>query len=560
MPILQWLTRDEDIGSAARVPYRLLEEVPQLSAGDLTSGNILIQGDNLEALKALLPFYAGRVKCIYIDPPYNTGSAFEYYDDNLEHSQWLAMIWPRLELLRDFLAEDGLLFVQIDDNEVAYLTVIADEIFGRKNRVNTISVKMSESTGVKMAHAEKRLPKMKETILVYQRSRRPSFRPISVAVGSWNEEYKEILLGVGREDLDYIKTLLEEDTSDESAVAEVNEKFASAKIMSLSKYFKKNNIEGKAQDEFKWSNAWRIVQAVGAGSIKERAIDRRVLSQDVSSLLSARKKLYIFKSNFDETSRDPRIRILFADKYLTYHPGDFWPDIKTTGGVGKEGGVEFPKGKKPERLIQRILEIHTNPGDLVLDSFLGSGTTAAVSHKMDRRYIGIEMGDHAVTHCAPRLNSVINGERGGISESVGWTGGGGFRFYRLGPPVFDEAGQIRPDVRFPILAAHMWFSETERPLTGAMEGPFIGVHDGRAFALLYNGILGDKRPAGGNVLTRATLALIRAEIDRRAPGFARDNPDHPLTVYGEQSRLTAAALTRERITFKQTPYDVTARA
>src|SRR5665213_1649 len=135
MPILSWLTRDQDIRAAKTVPYRLLEEAPDLSAGDKAAGNMLIQGDNLEALKALLPFYAGRVKCIYIDPPYNTRSAFEHYDDNLEHTQWLALIWPRLELLRDLLAEDGSIWVSIDDNEGHYLKVIMDEMFGRASFV-----------------------------------------------------------------------------------------------------------------------------------------------------------------------------------------------------------------------------------------------------------------------------------------------------------------------------------------------------------------------------------------------------------------------------------------
>lgn len=153
--------------------------------------------------------------------------------------------------------------------------------------------------------------------------------------------------------------------------------------------------------------------------------------------------------------------------------------------------------------MQRILQIATNPGDIVLDSFLGSGTTAAVAHKMGRRWIGVEMGEHAVTHCVPRLNKVIEGEQGGISESVSWQGGGGFRFYNLGPPAFDAEGRIRPDIRFPALAAHIWFSETDRPWDGlrsgstpdakasAGESPFLGIHDGRAHALLYNGVLGD---------------------------------------------------------------------
>ncbi len=217
---------------------------------------------------------------------------------------------------------------------------------------------------------------------------------------------------------------------------------------------------------------------------------------------------------------------------------------------GKSEVFDTPK---PERLIQRIFDIATQPGDLVLDSFLGSGTTAAVAHKMGRRYIGIEMGDHAVTHCRPRLQKVIDGEQGGISKSLGWEGGGGFRFYRLGTTVFDEAGQVTRDIDFKVLAAHVWFSETKRPWNGKGDSPLLGLHDGRAYALLYNGILGDKRPAGGNVLTRATLARIRDESTRLQAGF-----DGPLTVYGEQSRLAPATLEREGIVFKQMPYDLKA--
>ena len=209
---------------------------------------------------------------------------------------------------------------------------------------------------------------------------------------------------------------------------------------------------------------------------------------------------------------------------------------------------------KPEGLLERVLQIATNPGDFVLDSFLGSGTAVAVAHKMGRRYIGIEMGEHAVTHCAPRLRKVIDGEQGGISTSVGWQGGGGFRFYRLGPPVFSEEGHIRPDISFRVLAAHIWFSETGTPWTASGRTPFLGIHEGRAFALLYNGVLGDKRAGGGNVLTRATLAVIRAAVAEADPAFAG-----PLTVYGEQSRITVPTLDREAVTFKQTPYDVKAR-
>jgi adenine-specific DNA-methyltransferase len=261
-------------------------------------------------------------------------------------------------------------------------------------------------------------------------------------------------------------------------------------------------------------------------------------------------------------SNNPALKIFLNETQGGLVPRTIWPhgEVGHSQEAKREVMALFSDGAlfatpKPERLINRIIQIATNPGDLVLDSFLGSGTTAAVAHKMGRRYIGIEMGEHAHTHCAPRLQKVIDGEQGGTSEAVGWTGGGGFRFYRLGPPVFDEGGHIRQDIRFPVLAAHVWFSETDRPWDGSGDSPLLGIQDGRAHALLYNGILGDKRPGGGNVLTRATLALILEDIAKLAPDF-----DGRLTVYGEQSRLTPATLDRERITFKQTPYDVKARA
>jgi adenine-specific DNA-methyltransferase len=216
---------------------------------------------------------------------------------------------------------------------------------------------------------------------------------------------------------------------------------------------------------------------------------------------------------------------------------------------GEKASFETPK---PETLLKRIVEIATNPGDLVLDSFLGSGTTAAVAHKMGRQWIGVEMGDHAITHCAPRMVKVIDGEQGGISKALNWQGGGGFTFYRLGDPVFEEDGRIRPGIKFAALAAHIWFSETGIPYQGADSpptSPFLGAHGGRGFALLYNGILGDKSVSGGNVLTGALLATIR-----KAAGH-----DGPITIYGEASRIGAARLKAEGVTFKQTPYDVKAR-
>lgn len=211
---------------------------------------------------------------------------------------------------------------------------------------------------------------------------------------------------------------------------------------------------------------------------------------------------------------------------------------------GADSAFDTPK---PERLLERVLQIASGRNDLVLDSFLGSGTTAAVAHKMGRRYIGIEMGEHAVTHCAPRLKKVVGGEQGGISEAVGWHGGGGFRFYRLGSPVFDEQGHIHPSIRFDHLAAHIWFAETRTPMRPKRKrSPLLGKHGETAYYLLYNGILGDKRPDGGNVLTRRILEKLPAH-------------DGPKVIYGESSRLSAATMKQLGIVFKQTPYDVKAR-
>jgi adenine-specific DNA-methyltransferase len=270
-----------------------------------------------------------------------------------------------------------------------------------------------------------------------------------------------------------------------------------------------------------------------------------------------------------------------------------------------EGTPDLFQTPKPEKLIQRVLQLATQPDDLVLDSFLGSGTTAAVAHKMGRRWIGIEMGEHAATHCLPRLQKVLDGEPGGISAAVNWAGGGGFRFLRLGAPIFDADGCIHPEVRFTTLAAFIWQQETgtaRAPGQGAEGTPWLGTHyeienapapsdagndqispeisprdlfsapsasvtEGipapeptpqaprpvKALYLLFNGILGDKRPASGNVLTAAVLDALLA---RHATTPA---PEAPLIVYGEACRLGAARLALANVTFRHIPYDVKAR-
>lgn len=507
MPTLRWLTRDDDVRAAEKVPYRLLEEIDGLGYGDRDAGNMLIQGDNLEALKALLPYYAGQVKCIYIDPPYNTGSAFEHYDDNLEHSQWLAMMWPRLELLRELLAEDGSIWVSIDDDEAHYLKVMLDEVFGRKSFIANVIWQKRFSPNSTAKH----LSDSHDHVLVYAR-------------GLWE---RNMLPRTEKTNSTY------KNPDNDPRGAWTSSDLSARNPYSAGQYSvttpKGRKIEGPPPGRY-----WTI-------------------SEENFLRLDAENRIWWGAKGDNQ----PRLKRFLSDVRGGVVPQTIWSheEVGHTQEAKKEvlqfNGSDVFGTPKPERLIQRVLSVATNPGDLVLDSFLGSGTTAAVAQKMGRRYIGIEMGDHAVTHCAPRLQKVIDGEQGGISKAQNWQGGGGFRFYRLGPPVFTEDGQIQPDIRFPVLAAHIWFAETGSPWTEPQPlTPFLGAQGGHGYALLYNGILGDKSVSGGNVLTRKTLAAIRA---------AQGDFTGPLTVYGERTALSEATLKAEQIEFKQTPYDVKAR-
>ncbi|MCB2075408.1 site-specific DNA-methyltransferase [Novosphingobium sp. FKTRR1] len=506
MPTLSWLTREKDVKSADAVAYRLLERDDALSFGETASGNMLIQGDNLEALKSLLPYYRGQVKCIYIDPPYNTRSAFEHYDDNLEHSQWLAMIWPRLVLLRELLAEDGSIWVSIDDNEGHYLKVIMDEVFGRRNFIAEVIWQKRTSRENRAA-----IGSAHDIVLVYSKRTAVEWKAV-------RNTLPPNMNGFSNPDGD--------------ARGPWRSIPFSAQGFRPNQMYKITSTDGTVHEPPR-GRCW------GA-------------TEEVFRRYEAEGRVYFPKGGAGK----PRIK-QFAGEEAGLVPMSLW--LAEEVGTNEESKKEIlalfehdtPFGTpKPERLMERIVRIATNPGDLVLDSFLGSGTTAAVAHKMGRRWIGVEMGDHAVTHCAPRLKKVVEGEQGGISQALGWQGGGGFVFYRLGEAVFDDDGAINPGVSFAPLAAHIWFAETGQPMSRPHSGPFLGSHGGNGYALLYNGILGDKSVSGGNVLTRKTLDMIRAS----AGEFVG-----PMTVYGEACRLSPETLKAEGIVFKQTPYDVRAR-
>ncbi len=502
MPILNWLNKDEAVTTSKKCTYRLLEEVPELSYGDADNKNLLIQGDNLEALKALIPHYAGKVKCIFIDPPYNTRSAFEHYDDNLEHSKWLSMMYPRLELLRELLSENGSIWVTLDDNEAHYCRVVMDEIFGRSNFIaNNIWQK-----NFSPKNDAKYFSDNHDHILVYAKNKKkwiPNHLPRSSDADS---RYKN------------------PDNDPRGPWASGD---------SLRK-------------EYREYAFYEITLPSGRVVTPPPGSSWRFNKEDLPKLIKD-NKLW-FGKNGDGV---PRIKRYLSEVKQTMVPLTIWShsDVGNTQEakkvVIKFNSKDIFETPKPERLIERIIHIASNPGDIVLDSFLGSGTSSAVAMKKGRQFIGIEIGKHAETHCAPRLRSCVDGESGGISNSANWQGGSGYRFFRLGEAVFDEYGCLNSDIKFPTLASHIWYLETKTPLGNKADTPLLGVLNETAYYLLYNGILGDRRPAGGNVLTSKVLHNL-PDIDKH----------ERIVIYGESSRLGETRLKQANITFKQIPYDV----
>ncbi len=414
---LTWYGKDKPL----HIEPRLLIENETLSntEHDPDTQNMLIHGDNLLALKALESKYAGQVKCIYIDPPYNTGYAFEQYDDNLEHSLWLSLIKPRLEILWSLLDKDeGSIWISIDDNEQAYMRVLCDEVFGRDKFV-------AQNVWQKRYSRENResIGDVHEYIIVYAKD---------------SSKFKEI-----------------------RNLVPMTEQQA--------KVYKNPNNDPKgrwrpipmtAQAGHATPEQFYEIQAPGGKIFTPPPGRCWSLSKRTFEELRDQGRIYFGK---DGNSQPNKIRYLSEVPGVT--PWTWWPsdEVGHTDSSKKEILALFGKDSifdtpKPEALIQRIIHIASNEGDLVLDSFLGSGTTAAVAQKMSRRYIGIEMGDHAYTHCKARLDKVISGEdEGGITKAVDWKGGGGYRFYELAPTLInkDVFGEevINPEYDADMLAA-----------------------------------------------------------------------------------------------------------
>jgi adenine-specific DNA-methyltransferase len=509
MPFLDWVNKNQAKQVTGDVPYRLLDFQQQYGDANVKD-NLLIQGDNLEALKALKPFYAGRVKCIFIDPPYNTQSAFTHYDDKLEHSQWLSMMYPRLVLLRDLLAVDGSIWITIDDNEAHYLKVMCDEVFGRMNFVRNI-VWQKKYTSANDAVG---IPDSHDHILVYRKTDKFS-RNLLPRTEKQNSLYKY---------------------DDKDGRGPWRTDNLSVKTYSESYDYEIKNPKTNVIYRPPGGRCWQT-------------------SSDRMANLILENRIYWGKGG----NGAPQLKRYLAEVQQGVIPNSWWPHEEA--GHNDESrkeqkvlfGHEAFSTPKPERLLEKIIFLATNSNDVILDSFAGSGTTIAVAHKMGRRYIGIEMGEHAHTHCIPRMQKVIEGEQSGISEAVNWLGGGGFRFYTLGEAVFLADGSINPAVRFKALAAYVWHFETGQPAAMDFKSPLLGEFEGTNYYLLYNGILGDKRPQGGNVLTQTVLAeLQKLSKSKRANASKR-------VIYGEKTLFSARRLAEENIVFKQIPYDIKAR-
>lgn len=396
---LTWIGKDTPI----KAEPRILVHDPSKDYGDKNTDNMLIYGDNLLALKALEQEYAGKVKCIYIDPPYNTGSAFEHYDDNLEHSTWLSLMKPRLEILRNLLADDGVIFVQIDDNEQAYLRVLMDEVFGRSNFLATFiwagrAGKAGTISSVSFQHEYIHSYGKTSSVCLKKEIRYTDGGNFTDEVGNYKrEQLRQWGQADRREDRPSMYFPIQ--APDGSEIFPYKEDGTEGRWRVSLEKFKQLQKENLI-DIVKVENKWRVYRKIRDGRKTEIAYGTLLLNTGTSATGTLELK-----------------------------------------GIFGEKSFDTPK---PELLISHLIHLSSNVNDLVLDSFLGSGTTAAVAHKMGRKYIGIELGEHCHTHCIPRLQKVIDGtDQGGISKAVGWKGGGGFKYYYLAPSLLnkDKYGQ-----------------------------------------------------------------------------------------------------------------------
>ncbi|MDZ8118096.1 site-specific DNA-methyltransferase [Pontiella agarivorans] len=545
MPTLDWIGKDAVIRHHKEVEFRLLEPDAALSHGDESDGNLIVQGDNLHALKALLPKYAGRVKCIYIDPPYNTGNEGWIYNDKVNspeinrwlgqtvgkeaedlsrHDKWLCMMYPRLVLLKQFLSDDGAIFVSIDDNEVASLRLLMDEIFGKKNFVETIIWQKNYAPKASAKH----FSEAHDYIVVYK------------GIGNWG---RNLIPRSEKQNKNYKNY-----DNDPRGLWRPNN-------LAARNYYSKGTYSIKCP-------SGRVIDGPPSGSYWR-------VSEEKFWELDRDGRIWWGKDG----NNVPAPKIFLNEVQDGVVPMSLWfyDDVGHTQEAKRDllevlsfaGSDDVFITPKPTRLIQRILQIASDKDSIILDSFAGSGTTGHAVLKQNaadggnRKFILVEMEEQiAANITAERVRRVAAGYTDAKGNDVPGLGSG-FQFCRLSDePLFNEFGDIRDDVTFTQLADFVWFSETGRGRDGAggppavrqdagkiEESPRLGIHENRAIYLLFNGILGDRRPQGGNILTKAVLDSL--------PPY-----DGPKTIYAAATRLGPAALQRENIVFKQTPYAI----
>jgi adenine-specific DNA-methyltransferase len=447
---LTWIGKDQRPRLEPRIlledPARSYHASTRVTDNDLFD-NRLIKGDNLLALKALEAEFTGKVKCIYIDPPFNTGDAFENYDDGLEHSIWLGLMHQRFCLLRTLLALDGSIFVHLNDDELDYCKVVLDEVFGRSNFVNRITVEARSPSAFSTVNSG--VFKASEYILWYAKNKQQFVENTGRVSRNPDYAYNKWLANP-----DDISELWQLGTLTDAYAA--GHQSRSRRPDSVLEHFHKFII----------NNSHRVCRLA---SISDSGAGEAIVSLKKKSLISPGKVFRLQRGGkLDDVYVLDGQQLIFYKKNVALIDGtltastiltNIWKDIAWEG-IANEGGVTFRKGKKPEKLVRRCFELATNPGDLVLDSFAGSGTTGAVAHKMGRRWIMVELGEHCHTHIVPRLQKVIDGQDpGGVTQATNWQGGGGFRYYELAPTLLstDRWGNlvINPEYDASMLSAAM---------------------------------------------------------------------------------------------------------
>lgn len=551
MPTLNWIGKEAVVKHHKEVPFRLLEPVPELSSGDAGSGNLIVQGDNLHALKALLPRYGGQVKCIYIDPPYNTGNEGWVYNDNVNspeirrwlgevvgkegetldrHDRWLSMMYPRLVLLKRFLSEDGVIFVSIDDDEVHHLRSLMDEIFGVKRRLATLVWRtdgnFDNQAKIKNCH---------EYVLAYAINPDRFAHPkvIDPSVGESSKLSRSFIQNTIVKNGP--KNPVSEVALPKGFPASVAEAYIPARNDAWPHYLCDAEIAGgKLTNEVTVASGWSsksiLLEFISSGF------------QPVLDTKNQRTRFVITGTGAIESIKDREQ----ASHVITVVSGV--GSTQSQSAALAEMGFQFPF-PKPVDLVKYLISMIDDKELVVLDSFGGSGTTAHAVLKQNtedggkRRFILVEMDETiACKVTAERVKRVANGYTNAKGQAVGGLGNG-FQFCRLSKaPLFDAEGQIRSDVKFAQIAEFVWFAETGTGYTGTADSPLLGVHEGRAVYLLYNGILKDKSVTGGNVLTGPVFDVL--------PKFAG-----PKVIYAAANRMGGRAA-REAITFKQTPYSL----